>query len=85
MALHRPLITPEDPRLFVGDQVSLTHSGTQRALKSALQAMRNTLASGRREDRWERWQPSFDIDFETTYITAQPIGPLDNGLLTFDV
>jgi len=29
--------------------------------------------------------PSFDIHFETTYIAAQPIGPLFNGLLTFDV
>jgi peptide/nickel transport system substrate-binding protein len=29
--------------------------------------------------------PSFDIHFETTYIAAQPIGPLYNGLLTFDV
>ena len=29
--------------------------------------------------------PSFDIHFETTYIAAQPVGPLYNGLLTFDV
>jgi peptide/nickel transport system substrate-binding protein len=29
--------------------------------------------------------PSFDIHYETTYIAAQPIGPLYNGLLTFDV
>jgi peptide/nickel transport system substrate-binding protein len=29
--------------------------------------------------------PTFDIHYETTYIAAQPIGPLYNGLLTFDV
>ncbi len=29
--------------------------------------------------------PSFDIHFETTYIAAQPVGPLFNGLLTIDV
>ncbi|MBM3223215.1 MAG: hypothetical protein FJZ47_05340 [Candidatus Tectomicrobia bacterium] len=29
--------------------------------------------------------PTFDIHDETTYIAAQPIGPLYNGLLTFDV
>jgi peptide/nickel transport system substrate-binding protein len=29
--------------------------------------------------------PSFDTHFETTYIAAQPVGPLYNGLLTFDV
>jgi hypothetical protein len=29
--------------------------------------------------------PSFDIHYETTYIAAQPVGPLYNGLLTFDV
>jgi len=29
--------------------------------------------------------PTFDTHFETTYIAAQPVGPLYNGLLTFDV
>ena len=29
--------------------------------------------------------PSFDPHYETSYIVAQPIGPLYNGLLTFDV
>jgi peptide/nickel transport system substrate-binding protein len=29
--------------------------------------------------------PSFDITYEGTYIAAQPIGPIYNGLLTFDV
>jgi peptide/nickel transport system substrate-binding protein len=29
--------------------------------------------------------PSFDISYEGTYIAAQPIGPIYNGLLTFDV
>ena len=29
--------------------------------------------------------PSFDIHYETTYIAAQPVSPLYNGLLTFDV
>ena len=29
--------------------------------------------------------PSFDIHYEGSYIAAQPIGPLYNGLLTFDV
>ena len=29
--------------------------------------------------------PSFDLHYETSYIVAQPIGPLYNGLLTFDV
>ncbi|MGE3536521.1 MAG: ABC transporter substrate-binding protein [Candidatus Tectimicrobiota bacterium] len=29
--------------------------------------------------------PNFDIHYEATYIAAQPIGPLYNGLLTFDV
>src|SRR2546423_1100475 len=29
--------------------------------------------------------PTFDIHYETTYIAAQPIGPIYNGLLTFDV
>jgi peptide/nickel transport system substrate-binding protein len=29
--------------------------------------------------------PTFDIHYETTYIAAQPVGPLYNGLLTFDV
>jgi peptide/nickel transport system substrate-binding protein len=29
--------------------------------------------------------PTFDIHYDTTYIAAQPIGPLYNGLLTFDV
>ena len=29
--------------------------------------------------------PDFDIHYEGTYIAAQPIGPLYNGLLTFDV
>ena len=28
---------------------------------------------------------SFDLHYETSYIVAQPIGPLYNGLLTFDV
>jgi len=29
--------------------------------------------------------PDFDLQYMTTYIGAQPIGPLYNGLLTFDV
>src|SRR5215467_11899962 len=29
--------------------------------------------------------PDFDITYEGTYIAAQPIGPIYNGLLTFDV
>ena len=29
--------------------------------------------------------PDFDIHYSNTYIAAQPIGPLYNGLLTFDV
>ena len=29
--------------------------------------------------------PDFDIHYQSTYIAAQPIGPLYNGLLTFDV
>jgi peptide/nickel transport system substrate-binding protein len=29
--------------------------------------------------------PDFDIHYTNTYIAAQPIGPLYNGLLTFDV
>jgi peptide/nickel transport system substrate-binding protein len=29
--------------------------------------------------------PSFDLTYEGTYIAAQPIGPIYNGLLTFDV
>jgi peptide/nickel transport system substrate-binding protein len=29
--------------------------------------------------------PSFDIHYEGSYIAAQPVGPLYNGLLTFDV
>ena len=29
--------------------------------------------------------PDFDIHFQTTYIAAQPVGPIYNGLLTFDV
>jgi peptide/nickel transport system substrate-binding protein len=29
--------------------------------------------------------PSFDLHYETTYIAVQPITPLYNGLLTFDV
>jgi peptide/nickel transport system substrate-binding protein len=29
--------------------------------------------------------PSFDIQYETSYIAVQPIGPIYNGLLTFDV
>ena len=29
--------------------------------------------------------PSFDLHYETTYVAAQPIAPIYNGLLTFDV
>jgi peptide/nickel transport system substrate-binding protein len=29
--------------------------------------------------------PDFDIHYSDTYIVAQPIGPLYNGLLTFDM
>jgi peptide/nickel transport system substrate-binding protein len=29
--------------------------------------------------------PTFDLHYETTYIVAQPVGPLYNGLLTHDV
>src|SRR5262249_50461576 len=29
--------------------------------------------------------PDFDIHYQGTYVAAQPIGPLYNGLLTFDV
>jgi ABC-type transport system substrate-binding protein len=29
--------------------------------------------------------PSFDIHYETSYVAAQPIGPLYNGLLAHDV
>ncbi len=29
--------------------------------------------------------PSFDIHFDNSYIAAQPIGPLYNSLLTFDL
>src|SRR5262245_52336607 len=29
--------------------------------------------------------PSFDIHAEGSYILAQPVGPLYNGLLTFDL
>src|SRR5262245_16006862 len=29
--------------------------------------------------------PDFDIHYQTTYITAQPVGPIYNGLLTLDV
>src|SRR5262245_17828263 len=29
--------------------------------------------------------PDFDIHYQGTYIAAQPIGPIYNGLLTFDV
>jgi peptide/nickel transport system substrate-binding protein len=29
--------------------------------------------------------PDFDIHYQNTYIAAQPIGPLYNGLLTFDM
>jgi len=29
--------------------------------------------------------PSFDLHYDNSYIVAQPIGPLYNGLLTFDV
>src|SRR3989442_1771361 len=28
--------------------------------------------------------PSFDLHYDNSYIVAQPIGPLYNGLLTFD-
>jgi peptide/nickel transport system substrate-binding protein len=29
--------------------------------------------------------PSFDLHYETTYVAAQPVAPIYNGLLTFDV
>ncbi|HSX79470.1 MAG TPA: ABC transporter substrate-binding protein, partial [Candidatus Saccharimonadia bacterium] len=29
--------------------------------------------------------PSFDLHYDNSYIAGQPIGPLYNGLLTFDV
>src|SRR6516165_11821646 len=29
--------------------------------------------------------PSFDLHYDNSYIVGQPIGPLYNGLLTFDV
>src|SRR4029453_13545111 len=29
--------------------------------------------------------PSFDLHYETSYIVAQPLGPLYNGLVTFDL
>src|SRR2546427_6920392 len=29
--------------------------------------------------------PSFDLHYDNSYIVAQPIGPIYNGLLTFDV
>ena len=29
--------------------------------------------------------PTFDLHYETTYVAAQPITPIYNGLLTFDV
>ena len=29
--------------------------------------------------------PSFDLHYDNSYIVSQPIGPLYNGLLTFDV
>ena len=29
--------------------------------------------------------PDFDIHYQGTYIAAQPIGPIYNGLLTFDM
>ena len=31
------------------------------------------------------YMPSFDIMYETSYIAGQPLGPLYNGLLAFDV
>ena len=31
------------------------------------------------------YMPSFDLHWETSYITVQALGPLYNGLLTFDV
>jgi monoamine oxidase len=47
-ALHRHLVAPEG-RLFVaGEHVSLTHTWMQGALESALQAVRDMLASSRR-------------------------------------
>jgi len=29
--------------------------------------------------------PSFDLHYDNSYIVGQPVGPLYNGLLTFDV
>jgi monoamine oxidase len=46
-ALHRHLVTPEGRLFFAGEDISLTHTWMQGALESALQAMRDMLASSR--------------------------------------
>ena len=55
-------------------------------------AGRSPLFAGDRPDKggtvvWavHEYMPSFDIHYETSYIAIQPLGPLYNGLLTFDV
>ena len=47
-ALHRHLIMPEGHIFFAGEHISLTHTWMQGALESALQAVRDMLASSRR-------------------------------------
>jgi monoamine oxidase len=46
-ALHRHLIAPEGRIFFAGEHVSLTHTWMQGALESALQAVRDMLATSR--------------------------------------
>jgi monoamine oxidase len=47
-ALHRHLVAPEGRLFFAGEHVSLTHTWMQGALESALQAVRDMLATSRR-------------------------------------
>jgi monoamine oxidase len=46
-ALHQHLVAPEGRLFFAGEHVSLTHTWMQGALESALQAVRDMLASSR--------------------------------------
>jgi len=47
-ALHRHLVALEGRLFFAGEHISLTHTWMQGALESALQAIRDMLATSRR-------------------------------------
>src|SRR5215510_7675892 len=77
--------TPKQARLWGLTLVLLMALGLNLTNRTSVHAADQPAKGGTILWAVHEGMPDFDIHYQGTYIAAQPVGPIYNGLLTFDV